>query len=123
MSPRPDHVLGPTMSDDKHPSSAAAGAGHSKFPLRRLVPLIVVVAASAVVLAMGWQRQLSFESLVRHHAALRAFIAAHEVSALAAYVALYIAAAALSIPVRGFLTIASGIPFGAVPCRGPPRPR
>ena len=102
------------MSDDQHPSSAAAGAGHAKFPLRRLVPLIVVVAASAVVFAMGWHRQLSFESLVRHHEALRAFIAAHEVSAIAAYVALYIAAAALSIPVGVYLTLAGGILFGAV---------
>ena len=102
------------MSDDKHPSSVAAGAGRSKFPLRRFLPLIVVVAASAAVLAMGWHRQLSFESLVRHHEALRAFIAAHEVSALAAYVALYIAAAALSIPVGVFLTMTAGILFGAV---------
>jgi uncharacterized membrane protein YdjX (TVP38/TMEM64 family) len=102
------------MSDDQHPSSAAAGAGHAKFPLRRLVPLIVVVAASAVVFAMGWHRQLSFESLVRHHEALRAFIAAHEVSAIAAYVALYIAAAALSIPVGVYLTVTGGILFGAV---------
>jgi uncharacterized membrane protein YdjX (TVP38/TMEM64 family) len=113
MSPWPDHALEPTMSDDKHPSSAAASAGHSKFPLRRFVPLIIVVAAAAVVFAMGWQRQLSFESLVRHHEALRAFIAAHEVSAVAAYVALYIAAAALSIPVGVFLTVTSGILFGA----------
>jgi uncharacterized membrane protein YdjX (TVP38/TMEM64 family) len=102
------------MSDEKHPSSAAAGAGHSKFRLRRFLPLVVVVAASAVVLAMGWHRQLSFESLVRHHEALRAFIAAHEISALAAYVALYIAAAALSIPVGVFLTMTAGILFGAV---------
>src|SRR5262245_22249489 len=114
MSPWPDYALEPTMSDDKHPSSAAASAGHSKFPLRRLVPLIIVVAASAVVFAMGWQRQLSFESLVRHHEALRAFITAHEVSALVAYVALYIAAVALSIPVGVFLTMTAGIFFGAV---------
>jgi uncharacterized membrane protein YdjX (TVP38/TMEM64 family) len=102
------------MSDDKHPSPAAASAGRSKFPLRRFVPLVIVVAASALVLAMGWQRQLSFGSFVRHYEALRAFVGAHEVSAVAAYVALYIAAAALSIPVGVYLTLASGILFGAV---------
>jgi uncharacterized membrane protein YdjX (TVP38/TMEM64 family) len=102
------------MSDDEHPSATAASAGQSKFPLRRLVPLVVVVALTAAVLAMGWQRQLSFESLVRHYETLRAFIAAHELSALAAYVALYIAAAALSIPVGVYLTLAGGILFGAV---------
>jgi uncharacterized membrane protein YdjX (TVP38/TMEM64 family) len=102
------------MSDDKHPSPAAASAGQSKFPLRRIVPLVIVVAASALVLAMGWQRQLSFGAFVRHYEALRAFVGAHEVSALAAYVALYIAAAALSIPVGVYLTLAGGILFGAI---------
>ena len=102
------------MSDDKHPSPAAASAGQSKFPLRRFVPLVIVVAASALVLAMGWQRQLSFGALVRHYEALRAFVGAHEVSAVAVYVALYIAAAALSIPVGVYLTLAGGILFGAV---------
>ena len=102
------------MSDDKHPSPAAASAGQSKFPLRRFVPLVIVVAASALVLAMGWQRQLSFGALVRHYEALRAFVGAHEVSAVAVYVALYIAAAALSIPVGVYLTVAGGILFGAV---------
>jgi len=102
------------MSDDKHPSPAAVSAGQSKSPLRRFVPLVIVVAASALVLAMGWQRQLSFGSFVRHYEALRAFVTAHEVSAVAAYVALYIAAAALSIPVGVYLTLASGILFGAV---------
>lgn len=102
------------MSDDKHPSPAAASAGQSKFPLRRFVPLVIVVAASALVLAMGWQRQLSFGALVRHYEALRAFVGAHEVSAVAVYVALYIAVAALSIPVGVYLTLAGGILFGAV---------
>jgi uncharacterized membrane protein YdjX (TVP38/TMEM64 family) len=102
------------MSDDKHPSPAAASAGRSKSLLRRFVPLVIVVAASALVLAMGWQRQLSFGALVRHYEALRAFVGAHEVSAVAVYVALYIAAAALSIPVGVYLTLAGGILFGAV---------
>jgi len=76
--------------------------------------VIVVLAASAMVFAMGWHRQLSFETLVRHHEALRTFIAAHEAAAVAAYVALYIAAVALSIPVGFYLTVTGGILFGAV---------
>ena len=59
--------------------------------------MIAVVSIAAVTL--GWHRQVSFEVLVRHYDALREFIAAHEVSAVAAYIALYIAAAALSVPV------------------------
>src|SRR6266481_6108446 len=100
------------MTANNDPSSA--GAGRAKFSRRRLVLLVVVVVASGVVIAMGWHRQLSFETLARHYEALREFIAAHEVSAVAAYVALYIAAVALSIPVGVYLTMAGGILFGAV---------
>jgi uncharacterized membrane protein YdjX (TVP38/TMEM64 family) len=102
------------MTANNDPSSAAAGAGSAKFSLRRLVPLLVVIVASAVVFATGWQRQLSFETLVRHHEALREFIATHELAAVAAYVALYIAVVALSIPVGFYLTVTGGILFGAV---------
>src|SRR5262249_25444099 len=107
---RPEHALGSTMTANKHPSSA----GRAKFSRRRLVPLIVVAVVSGVVIAMGWQRQLSFETLARHYAALREFIAAHEVSAVAAYVAIYIVTVALSVPVGVYLTVAGGILFGGV---------
>jgi uncharacterized membrane protein YdjX (TVP38/TMEM64 family) len=100
------------MTANNDPSSA--GAGRAKFSRRRLVPLIVVVVASGVVIAMGWQRQLSFETLARHYEVLREFIAAHEVSAVAAYIALYIVAVALSVPVGAYLTVTGGILFGAI---------
>ncbi len=102
------------MTAKNDPSPSAVGAGSAKFPLRRLVPLVVVVVISGVVVAMGWHRQLSFETLARHHEALREFIAGHEVAAVAAYVALYVVAVALSIPVGFYLTVIGGILFGAV---------
>jgi uncharacterized membrane protein YdjX (TVP38/TMEM64 family) len=114
MSPCPDQALGSIMTAHNDQTSETAGAGSSKFRLRRFVPLIVIVVASAVVFAMGWQRQLSFETLVRHYEALREFIAAHEVAAVAAYVVLYIGAVALSIPVGVYLTVTGGILFGAI---------
>ena len=76
MSRRPDHALASTMTADNDPPSA--GTARAKFSPRRLVPLIVIAVAAGVVIAMGWQRQLSFETLARHYEALRAFIAAHE---------------------------------------------
>jgi uncharacterized membrane protein YdjX (TVP38/TMEM64 family) len=102
------------MTAENDPSPSAVGAGSAKFPLRRLVPLAVVVVISGVVVGMGWHRQLSFETLARHHEALREFIAGHEVAAVAAYVALYIVAVALSIPIGFYLTVIGGILFGAV---------
>ena len=49
--------------------------GGSGPQLGRLVPLAVVVIVTGVIVAMGWHRQLSFETLARNHAALRDFIA------------------------------------------------
>jgi uncharacterized membrane protein YdjX (TVP38/TMEM64 family) len=82
--------------------------------MRRAVPLAVVLALSGVVVGLGLHRQLSFETVVRHHQALRDFIAGHELSAVAAYVALYVAAITLSVPVGFYLTVVGGILFGAI---------
>src|SRR3974377_2387894 len=85
---------------------ATIGKDGAKFRWRRLIPLIVLACVSLAVFAMGWHRQLSFGNLLRHHDELRSFIAAHEAGALAAYVALYIAAGALSVPVGAYITLA-----------------
>src|SRR5262249_57961629 len=97
------------MTANNDPSSATAG--RAKFSRRRPVPLIVVGVASGVVIAMGWQRQLSFETLARHYEALREVIAAHEVSAVAAYVAVYIVAVAAAVPVGRSLPGTPGTSF------------
>jgi uncharacterized membrane protein YdjX (TVP38/TMEM64 family) len=89
--------------------AAAGGRG-----LRRLAPLAAIILVSAVIVAMGWHRQLSFETLARHHEVLRDFIAGHEVAALAAYVLLYTSVVALSIPVGIFLTLLGGLLFGGL---------
>jgi uncharacterized membrane protein YdjX (TVP38/TMEM64 family) len=90
------------------------GTGRRRSLWHRLAPLVAIGVASGVIIAMGWHRQLSFATLVRHHDTLRGFIAAHEVGAIASYVALYIAVVALSLPVGAYLTVIGGILFGAV---------
>lgn len=82
--------------------------------LRRLAPLLTLAALAALVIATGWHRQLSLETLVRHREILDAFVATHRVMAITAFMALYVAVAALSIPGAVYLTIASGILFGVV---------
>jgi uncharacterized membrane protein YdjX (TVP38/TMEM64 family) len=98
----------------KNDPSSTIGSGGRKFSLRRLAPLIAIGCLSIVVIAMGWEREISFETLARHHDALRNFIAAHEASALLGYIALYIAVVGLSLPVGAYLTVIGGILFGAV---------
>src|SRR5260370_25524737 len=101
------------MTADNDPPTV--GSGCPAFSARRLIPLVVVVVVSGAVVAMGWHRQLSFETLVRHHAALREFIAMHEVAAVGAYVALYAVVIALSVPVGFFFTLPGGALFRALP--------
>src|SRR5262245_8265462 len=102
------------MAPDNDPAPPTEGTDNPKFSLRRACPLVLVVVVSGIVLAMGWHRQFSFETFAQHHEALREFIALHEVSAVAAYVALYIALVALSVPVGFYFTVIGGILFGAV---------
>jgi uncharacterized membrane protein YdjX (TVP38/TMEM64 family) len=88
----------------------AEHGGHSW--LRRLAPVAAVVLVMAVVFAMGWHRFLSLETLVRHRAAIDGFVAARCSLAIAAFVAIYVAAVALSIPGASILTITGGVLFG-----------
>ena len=78
--------------------------------VRRWLPLAVIVAVSIGVVALGGHRALSFETLVRHHGAIHAFIIDHEVLAVAIYIAIYIAAVALSLPGGLVLTLSGGLP-------------
>src|SRR5215831_2983325 len=93
-------------------SSKTRSAGRERPWLRRLAPVAVVVLVMAVVFAMGWHRFLSLETLVRHRAAIDGFVTARYGLAIAAFVAIYIAAVALSIPGASILTITGGVLFG-----------
>ncbi len=101
------------MSAKHKPSSPIADSGR-KLSLRRIAPLIAILCLSVLVFAMGWERQISFETLARHHDALRQFIAGHRATALAGYVGLYIAVVGLSLPVGAYLTVIGGILFGTL---------
>src|ERR1700730_5721660 len=82
------------MAENNHPFCTLANEARPRSR-RRFVPLIVVAVLSLAIVAMGWHRQLSLESLARHHEWLQRYIGEHEVRALAAYVGLYIAVCAL----------------------------
>jgi uncharacterized membrane protein YdjX (TVP38/TMEM64 family) len=96
--------------------SVTQGAGREQTRtrpwLRRLVPVAVVVLVMAVVFATGWHRFLSLETLVRHRAAIDGFVAARYGLAIATFIAIYVAAVALSIPGASILTITGGVLFG-----------
>ena len=80
--------------------------------LKRLWPLIALLAATAFVFAMGWQRYLTIGALAENREALRALIGDNTVLSLTIFVALYAVAVALSLPGGAVLTIAGGFLFG-----------
>jgi uncharacterized membrane protein YdjX (TVP38/TMEM64 family) len=82
--------------------------------LKRLWPLLALLAAAGFVLTMGWHRYLTLEELAANREALRAFIDANMLLSVAIFIALYVATVALSLPGGAVLTIAGGFLFGWV---------
>ncbi len=82
--------------------------------LRRFAPLAVIVLAMGAVFASGAYRHLSLETLVRHRMAIDAFLTAHAIVAVGAFMVVYIVVVALSIPGALFLSISGGVLFGTL---------
>lgn len=80
--------------------------------LRRLAPLIVLVLLGVTAYVVIGRGTISLDELVRHRIAIDGFVSAHRALAVLAYIALYIAAVALSLPGSIFLTVAGGFLFG-----------
>lgn len=83
-------------------------------PLRRWLPVAAIVLSMALVFAMGWHRQISFETLARHHHAIQSFIMEHRLTAVAIYLTIYVVVVALSLPGALILTLTGGILFGGL---------
>jgi hypothetical protein len=66
-------------ADDR--SNPAGMPGRGRRALRRYAPLVIVVALIGLAYGLGLHRELSFETLVRHRAAIDRFIDQHEIAA------------------------------------------
>lgn len=82
------------------------------FSLKRLLPLALLLAATAAFFAFGGERYLTFSALSRERAELVALTAKLGFLAPIVFVAAYAVVTALSIPVAELLTIAGGFIFG-----------
>ena len=83
-------------------------------PIRRLVPLAVLIVAIVAVFAFGLDDYISFDVLRRHRAQLLDFVDRHFILAPLLYILVYAVVIALSIPGGAVLTIAGGFLFGAL---------
>jgi uncharacterized membrane protein YdjX (TVP38/TMEM64 family) len=81
---------------------------------RRLWIVLAIIAAILALRATGLAEHLSLETLARHRVALTEFVADNLLLAALAYVAIYAAAVALSVPGAVILTLTGGFLFGAV---------
>jgi uncharacterized membrane protein YdjX (TVP38/TMEM64 family) len=97
-------------AEDKVPRPR--GERGSRPKLSRFAPLLGLVALAALAFAFGWHRALSLEALVARRAELDGFVAGNFPAALAAYVGVYVAVVAMSLPGGLILTITGGVLFG-----------
>lgn len=92
------------------PGAAAPAAATGA--LKRWLPLVIIVALMAIAFAMGWHKYLSFKTVGVNYDALKSYIAEHTLLAVLAYMLLYIAVVALSLPGGLVMTLAGGLLFG-----------
>jgi uncharacterized membrane protein YdjX (TVP38/TMEM64 family) len=76
------------------------------------VPLVILGIAIVAVFASGLHRELTLENIVALRDQFQSFITSHKLGAVLAYIAVYVAAVAVSVPGSGLLTIAGGLLFG-----------
>jgi len=81
---------------------------------KRVWPLVLLLAAVVLFFVFDLGRFLSFEALAEHRVALLEMVRHSPVLAALAYVALYIAVVAFSLPGGAVMTISGGFLFGAV---------
>lgn len=88
--------------------------GESRFSLRRLWPLAVLAAGLALFLALGLDRYVSLDALRENRQALSEWVAAHRLLAMLAYMGLYAAMVAFSVPGALVATLTGGFLFGTL---------
>lgn len=100
------------QTSDDNGGAAGTAAGRGSGAIRRWLPLLILASFMVLVFAMGWHKYLSFKTIGLNYEALRAFIADNIVQAVLAYVLLYIAVVALSLPGGLVMTLSGGLLFG-----------
>ena len=88
------------------------GATTSGFPIKRWLPLAVLVAGLVLFFALGGQRYVSFDMLRQNREALHHFVAANGIAAGLCFVLAYVLITAFSLPGGAVMTVFGGYVFG-----------
>jgi uncharacterized membrane protein YdjX (TVP38/TMEM64 family) len=81
-------------------------------PLKRLLPILVLVAGAVAFFASGAHRYVDFEMLRQHRGQLQDWVDHYTLAALAVYFAVYVVVVAFSLPGGALLTMVGGFLFG-----------
>ena len=86
--------------------------GKPRGPLRRLLPVAVLLGLLVAFFAAGLDEFVTFETLKAHRTELQDFVTAHLVAAVLLYLVVYVVVTAASLPVATLLTLVGGFLFG-----------
>lgn len=91
---------------------ADAPAQAARSPVRRFLPLAVLLAGLAAFFALGLHKIVTFEALRTHRVELTAWVGDHRMLAMLGFAAAYVVVVACSLPVAVLLTPLAGFLFG-----------
>ncbi|MFI4936671.1 MAG: TVP38/TMEM64 family protein [Caulobacterales bacterium] len=78
----------------------------------RFIPLVLIAALLAVLVASGELKHLSLSELADHRVALTAFVQRHPIASLAAYFALFVLVIVACVPGPSVMAVSGGFLFG-----------
>lgn len=81
--------------------------------LKKSLPLLVIIALTALFVLSGWHEYLSFEQLREHRLTLNTWVADYPMLSALAFMLLYVVVVAFSLPGGTIMTLTGGFLFGA----------
>lgn len=96
------------------PDPAAPAPARKAGLVKRLVPLVILIAGLAAFFALGLEKYFTLEVLREHRGTLQAFVADNGILAAVAFALFYAVVVAFSLPGGAVMTLAAGFLFGTV---------
>ncbi len=93
-------------------NSVDAARSGRRAILMRYAPLVLLLAAAAVIFGLGLHRHVSMEAAIRHSEALDRIVESNPITAFAIYAAVYSAAIVFAVPGAVVFTMFGGFLFG-----------
>lgn len=80
--------------------------------MKKWLPLLIIIALSALIYFSGWTKYLTFEQIKAHRAELLSYIDTYPIAMPLLFITLYIVTTTLSLPGGAALSLFGGFLFG-----------